>query len=184
MNRKNGWDMREIENDDSEESAFEYWQSKVPDKLLSSIQDLVMDTTKEKKESSPYLAFQDPEDKQETKNKINEMRNLSLHELIPFIHNQYPGWIISEHSEYVNELLTVSRRWKQMAQACHTIPQKILLVREIVLPHQDTKGEYTFLNAICDRLTRFGYSIKRARDFEVCKKCKKIASLKITHSCH
>lgn len=93
-------------------------------------------------------------------------------ELIPFIQQTLPNWIISISPQFSIDLFKFNEQWAYACVQLGVHPQCVLIVSETYLDVQNTT--HKFVRDVCRRLSAKGFIVVDSINFGLCQKCNEV----------
>ena len=89
-------------------------------------------------------------------------------EVQKLIRNVFPDWLSSFTDGYSKDYPHLTKNWHTICKRIGVTPKKIVLVRNIPIQDKDK----ILIQAICEKMTRSGYVVRRTVEFTYCSVCK------------
>jgi hypothetical protein len=110
--------------------------------------------------------YTDPSDAKEL---ISRFSALETKEGIQeFIEEKLPGWLIASTDKYSEDYPHLQQNWAAICRMTNVRPQKI-----VVVDHVSFENDHSFLQAVCETMTRRGYVVRRKEEFTGCEVCRR-----------
>ena len=86
----------------------------------------------------------------------------TIQEVLDYIQNKHPGWIINMYDGYSDDYRELSQNWRKVCETFKTTPQRIILIERLELD-----DHYNF----AELLSQTGFVVRTKYEFLPCPKC-------------
>lgn len=117
------------------------------------------------------MSYSDPSNVDELIAEFNAIKHRDF--LREFIDKHLPNWLITSSDSYTIDYPHLQVNWEHICAKNEVEPQKIIAVEKIVFEKKQDESKYKLLSAICEKLTRMGYVIRRREELTSCRVCRK-----------
>jgi hypothetical protein len=120
--------------------------------------------------------YTDPDD---LKEQLAAVETMELEALPTYIQSMFKDWVVAQCPAYSSDYSILQDNWNKLCHSIFTDPKAILIVEYVPFP--DYTENFMLLQAICERLTKNGYCIRRKTELQPCEKCGKALVTKFVH---
>lgn len=106
-------------------------------------------------------------DPQELLEILDKIRTFStVKEVVDFINEIYPGWIITVLNRYSTDYRQIERNWITIAEKNNNRTAQIIIVDEIIFD-----DKHILVRTFAELLTRAGFSVRQKNEWFPCSVC-------------
>lgn len=109
--------------------------------------------------------YNDPENYEEVFENIKNCPTIK--EVIEVINKTYPDWIYGFFDGFSKDYPHLDNNWRKVCMQMKVSPSKVMLVKDFDFNNDNMK----LINIFCELFTKCGFSIKKEREYIICKNC-------------
>lgn len=110
-------------------------------------------------------------------NELESIKELTPGDILSYIHSTTQGWIRDVSDGYSDDYSVLTANWERVCECIRhragvsCFPAQIVMVNHLDM--RSTDKENVFFQKLCDRMTQFGYCVRRAEELQLCPVCSK-----------